>query len=89
MSYGEVMNLPIRVFWLMNSNVGRLLAEKDIRAITVQSARHGGDQMLEVKKNLEVELGNTGKVKGDDGNQVDAVMDEEGYAELKALAALM
>lgn len=82
------MDLPIRVFWMMNSNIGRLLAEKDIRAITVQSARHGGDCAVEIRKNLEVELGNTGKVK-DDGGHVDAVMDEEGYAELKALSALM
>lgn len=80
------MDLPIRSFWFMNSNVGRLLAEKDLRAITVQSTRHGGEQMENVMKHLNIEIGETEKVKNE---QINAVRDEEGFGMLKGLAGLM
>ena len=88
MSYGEVMNLPIRAFWLMNSNVGRLYAEKDLRAVTVQASRHGGEPMEEIRKNLIVEMGDVGKVK-EGPRVIEANRDEQGCAELKALSTLM
>lgn len=31
MSYEEVLELPIPVFWLMSSNVNKITAERDIR----------------------------------------------------------
>ena len=33
--YREVMNLPVRAFWVMNQNVDRLRAEEDLRQIQV------------------------------------------------------
>lgn len=88
MSYGEVMNIPIRAFWLMNGCVGRLLAEKDLRAITVQQSRHGGEAATQVRQHLEIEMGTTGRVK-EEVNPLLAERDQTGFEELKALAALM
>lgn len=81
------MCLPIRAFWLMNSNVGRLLAEKDLRAMSVQSTRHGGEVLETVRNSLVIEMGDVGKTK--QVERIDEVRDEQGCAELKALAALM
>lgn len=90
MSYGEVMCLPIRAFWLMNSCVGRLLAEKDLRAMTVQQGRHGGEGATEVRRHLQIELGDTGKVKEESSDSpLLAERDQQGFEELKALAVLM
>lgn len=73
--------LPIRSFWLMNSTVGRLLAEKDLRAITVQATRHGGDVYTQVREHLHIEMGEVGKVEGE--QQQMAVRDQVGFDELK------
>lgn len=89
MGYREVMSLPIRTFWLMNSNVGRVLAEKDLRALTVQQARHGGEHGAEIKKHLLIEMGEVGKVANKTESPLQAERDQEGFEELKALAALM
>lgn len=81
------MNLPIRTFWLMNGNIVRLMAEKDLRATDVQLARHGGEGREAIRKNLTLELGNVGKVAVEE-SPLEAERDEQGFAELKALAAL-
>lgn len=87
MGYREVMGLPIRVFWLMNSSIGRLLAEKDIRALTVQSARHGGEQAEQIRQHLVIEMGEVGKTA--QVADLSAERDQQGFEELKTLAALM
>lgn len=89
MGYREVMSLPIRTFWLMNSNVGRVLAERDLRTLTVQQARHGGEAGEAIRKHLLIEMGETGKVANKTESPLYAERDHEGFNELKALAALM
>lgn len=87
MSYREVMSLPIRAFWLMNSCVGRLLAEKDLRSLVVQQGRHGGELMTEIREHLTVEMGDVGKLEINDPRN--AERDQAGFDELKTLSAMM
>lgn len=81
------MRLPVRAFWLMNSGVVRILAEKDMRLVAVQTARNGGEQMDSVMRNLTIEMGDVGKVSVE--SQLNEVRDEEGFSALKSLAAMM
>lgn len=70
----------------MNANVGRLMAEQDLREITVQLARHGGEASENIRKHLEIEMGDVGKV-APAGK--DTARDQAGFDELKTMAALM
>lgn len=35
MTWTEVMQMPVKAFWITNRNVGRLLSEMDVRALDV------------------------------------------------------
>lgn len=86
------MDLPIRTFWLMNSSIGRLLAEKDLRTIPVLMSRNGGGNLESVRRNLILEMGDTGKLKGGlkpVHRLANEERDEEGFNQLRALAAMM
>ncbi|WP_374335533.1 hypothetical protein [Methyloversatilis sp.] len=80
------MSLPIQTFWLMNSNVNRLMAEKDLRAISVNAAVNSKDGFMEFRKMLTEEMGSMFETKGND--PMNAKRDEVGFAELKAMAAM-
>lgn len=89
MSYTEVMSLPIKTFWLMSSSVDRIMAQKDIRALTVAVLSQGGDAAAkDHRERLVLEVGTVVKQDSDPGRQAmrEAVRDEEGFAELKAMA---
>lgn len=86
MSYEEVMRLPIQTFWLMNSSVGRLLAEKEVRLQRVSASVNSTDAFKETRESLIEEMGEMFKTS--DSNPMNAKRDEEGFAELKALAAI-
>ena len=84
MGYGEVMNLPIRTFWMLNSNVPRILAEMDMRSLQVAMNAQSAEGSREFLDHLKIELGDVMKV---DPIQ-SAVRDEEGFQKLKALASM-
>ena len=86
MSYEEVMRLPIQTFWLMNSSVGRLLAEKEVRLQRVSASVNSTDAFKETRESLIEEMGEMFKTSV--SNPMNAKRDEEGFAELKALAAI-
>lgn len=78
------MDLPIRAFWLLNSNVSRLMAEKDMRSLTIAaSAQQEGEAITQVRENLVIEMGEVMVV----DPIASAVRDEEGFNELKAMVA--
>lgn len=83
MSYWEVMRLPIRTFWLMSDSVNRILAEKDLRSMSVGVSVQNPDGMKEAQKELVLELGEF--IKAD---PTVAVRDEDASAKLKALSML-
>ncbi len=81
------MSLPIRAFWLMNSNIGRLLAERDLRGLSLATAAQSGEGTQEIRQHLVIEMGDVGKCENDDA--LTAKRDQQGVDELKSLSALM
>lgn len=84
MNYWQVMNLPIRVFWLFNRNLGRILAEKDLRALSVTCGTQSGDEMKKVQDRLVIEM--DGKHAQEEKSLVtDDTRDEKGFEELRSM----
>lgn len=81
-SHGDVMRLPIKTFWLMNDSIDRIMAQKDMRALTVAVCGQNGEAAQEHRERLVLEVGAVAKT---DENQ----RDEKGFAELKKMADLM
>ena len=82
MNYREVMGLPIRAFWLLNSNVVRLMAERDLRTLQVaSSAQQQGEAISHIRENLVIELGEVVVM----DPIASAVRDQDGFNELKAM----
>lgn len=75
----------------MNHNVSRLLAEKDLRMLGVQNARHGGEVFTHVRQSLVIEYGDPWKIgtAQEKDSPPTAERDKEGFEELRALAAMM
>lgn len=86
MSFNETIELPLNVFWLLNTSIQRIRAEENLRAVTVASATTGtAENYREVRESLMTELGEVMKV---DPIET-AERDEQGFQELKAIAASM
>jgi hypothetical protein len=83
MGYGEVMRLPVRVFWMLNSTVGRLLAEEDIRHMQVTSSAQSVDGFKSKSESLLIEMGEM--FKSGESALIHAERDEIGFAELKMM----
>lgn len=83
------MQMPIRVFWLMNSNVNRILAEVDQRAVTNFIAGQSGEGYTARMEHLTIEMGKTTVVDPDSIARAriaeSAVRDQEGFDELRRL----
>lgn len=77
------MALPIKTFWLMNSSIERISAQKDLRSLTVAVCGQGSEAAQEYRQRLILEVGTIVKL---DSNPMNAVRDEAGFAELKKLA---
>lgn len=81
------MNLPIRTFWLMNSNIDRILAQQDMRSLSVAVCGQGGAEAAqEYRKRLVIEVGTI--VKLEENPILEAVRDEEGFEALKTMTHL-
>lgn len=87
MGYGEVMSLPVRVFWVLNSAIGRLLAEEDLRQLDVVAHASSGEGYRALRDALAAEMGVMFKAKKHLAIE-DTERDEAGFAELKLLAAM-
>ena len=82
------MEVPIKTFWLLNYNIDRIQAQKDMRSMTVVGHAHGGgDTAVEFRERLVVETGTVIKMKVDPMR--DAVRDESGFAALKEMSKQM
>lgn len=57
----DVMNMPIYRFWLMNSNVNRLMAEADLRRLTLSISAQGGEEAENYRASLIREIGMVSK----------------------------
>lgn len=64
MSYDDVLELPLRVFNLYNSNINRLKAEDEMRQLRVLAAASSGELMKSVYSSLQEELGELSQTEG-------------------------
>lgn len=88
MSYEEVMAIPVRTFWFMNSNIDRIQAQKDMRSLTVAVCGQGGGEAAQTfRDRLVIEAGTVVKLKFDPIRE--AVRDEEGFSALRDIAQTM
>lgn len=65
----------------MNSTVVRLMAENDIRSLTVVSSAQASEAVKQVRETLVIEMGDVVKIDPIAG----AVRDEQGFQDLKAM----
>jgi len=85
MSYWDVMRMPIKTFWMMSENVRRIQAENDMRSVSVAVNSQSSEGLQEFHEKLVLEVGDVAK----EPVVPDAVRDEEGFNELRMLAAAM
>lgn len=79
------MGIPIKTFWMMNQNIDRILAQRDIRALTVAVTGQGGQEATQsYRQTLTIEVGTVVKMSEDPVR--DAVRDEEGFQSLREMA---
>lgn len=85
MSYQQVMDMPIKAFWLFNRNIERIQAQKDMRHLTVAvCGQSGSEAVASVRERLIIETGTSVKLKFDPLRE--AERDEEGFNALREMA---
>jgi hypothetical protein len=85
MAYREVMDMPVRAFWLMFSNIRRIRAGDDVRNLMTSAAAQSADGVKELQEKLVLEIGTVAT----EAPEIEAKRDEAGFAELKAMAAVL
>ena len=85
MSYRELMDIPIKTFWLMSGNIRRIRAGDDLRNLMTATASQSADGVKEYRERLIVDIGEVMK----EPSVADAERDEAGFAELKSMAQTM
>lgn len=89
--YQQALELPIKTFWLMNGNIDRIQAQKDLRSLSRQVvAGSDREQITKFRESLLAEVGTIVKVEGDAviHARMSEKRDEAGFAELKELSKL-
>lgn len=83
------MRLPLKTFWLMNRNIDRIEAKRDMRAMSVALiAQSNAEHANTFRQELIVEAGTIVKLEGEGAkpNPLEAKRDESGFADLKRMA---
>jgi hypothetical protein len=80
MGYQEVIDMPIRGFWVLNGHVQRIMAEKDLRAITVAEAVANPEHGETVREKLKAEMGSVVSV-----SPLVAELDRTGLEQLRRM----
>lgn len=81
------MRLPMKTFWMLNKNIGRILAEKDLRALEVGFAVQSGEAAQALHTKLTIEFDNPYHIDPEvqAAEIVDEKRDEAGFAQLKLM----
>ena len=85
------MNLPIKTFWLMNSSINRILAQRDMRDLTVAMCCQGSEAANDYREKLILEVGTVALVKDGSASVLAANSERDvaGFEELRAMASQM
>jgi len=87
LTHREVLDTPIKTFWLLSSNIERITAQKDLRELTVLAHSQSVEGATELTKRLIDEIGLIAKeAKGSSRAVFSEERDEEGFAALKAMS---
>ena len=73
-------------FWLMNGNIRRVRADSDMRTLLLSAASQSADGVQAFQDRLILEIGT---VVSQQASMPAAERDEEGFAELRAMARSM
>lgn len=85
MAHAEVMGLPLKTFWLMVSNIDRIMARDDLRSMNVaMTAQAEAANVSAYQQKLIVEAGTI--VKLEHVSPLEEKRDESGFADLKVMA---
>jgi hypothetical protein len=57
LSDNHLLQMPLRRFWLLDKNITRLQAERELRQLPVMAATNGGDLVKVLADRLSQELG--------------------------------
>lgn len=83
--YDDVMELPLKTFWLLSNNIDRITARADLRAFgTATAAQATPEYVKTYHDRLNKEVGVIVKTKAE--SPLDAKRDEEGFNLLKRMA---
>lgn len=81
MSDTHVLKMPIKRFWMMNGNIERVQAQRDIRTLSVVASAQSGEMAQETRDGLLGEMG-TVAISAPE-------RDEQGFTELKDMMKVM
>lgn len=91
----DVLDLPLKTFWMMHRNIDRMAAEQDRRNISVFGhAFSGGEGLEQLVERLDREVGDVVKTDETRPNAqgrhpvLDAELDVEGLNALKGMGGL-
>lgn len=80
MGYRQVMDLPINTFWFMNHAIHRIMAEQNLRDLTVMNSAQSGEGAEQCRTRLIVEMGEVVKE-----SPLAAQRDYEGFEQLRMM----
>ena len=86
MGYQEVMSMPVRAFWTVSGFVERVVADESKRTLEIQTASHNGESAATLYERLDKQAPAPVKFTGHAIASFGAERDEDGFAQLKALA---
>ncbi|WP_342234653.1 hypothetical protein [Inquilinus sp. OTU3971] len=80
LGYWELLQVPIRAFWLLARNINRLKAQDDMRSLRVLVAPQIKDGVSSLSESLVLEIDQIGESTSEDTSE----LDREGLHALKA-----
>lgn len=57
LSYKDALDLPLKTFWLLSNNIGRISAEEDIRRLSITAAAASDKGFKSSQEALQREMG--------------------------------
>lgn len=85
LTYRDVLDLPLTVFWILHGNVDRIRAETDLRLVSALAHSHSGEGITRFTEQMRKEMGTI--VDFDEAQRAmeTAVYDREGLLALKTM----
>ncbi|UIN38286.1 hypothetical protein [Methylobacterium oryzae] len=86
MKFRDVMQLPLKTFWLYSKNIDRILSEVDLRQLQLVASATSSEAYGSMQDRLRKQMGLVVKVKDEGKATQEDQLDRAGLADLKAMA---